>query len=641
MRASWGWAAVSAGAVGCFLGGDPSATFRTGDAGAFDGGGGINPPIEGEFDSGAQPTSIAPEFGATTTAAVAPPPISGGTLLVTRDGHLAIAADPDRDRVYGVDLAAGSVAFDTALDAGDEPGRVAEDGSGRVHVALRGSGALVTIDESSGAVLARRAACPAPRGVAWDSSRDLVWVACATGELLAFPSAGGAASSSFVVERDLRDVVVQNGALAVSSFRSAEILRLAGDASIARRDAMPQSKIMLSAPHVAWRAVNGPSNSIVVVHQAQSLEPISTVHVGGYGGGCEGPPPDPPPNAPISGDASGVTTCGSDIGLNFEGVPCPESPGAVLSVLTVVASDGSIVSDRAFPGALPVDVAVSSDGAHIAVVEAGDGFASDKLGSVSTFSACGDLDAVAAQIGDGATPIAVAFDATNRVIVQTREPATLWVGSTPVALSTVSRDDTGHDVFHAQAGVMVACASCHPEGGDDGHVWMLDGEPRRTPSLRGTIAGTAPYHWPGDQPTFSALADDVYTIRMSGAKLTSDQESALQHWVEGIPAPPVPSWIDASSASRGASIFADPSVGCASCHSGAKLTNNATVDVGTGGAFQVPPLVGVGWRTPLLHDGCAATIADRFGACATTGHGSIGALSAANITDLSTYLESL
>lgn len=72
-----------------------------------------------------------------------------------------------------------------------------------------------------------------------------------------------------------------------------------------------------------------------------------------------------------------------------------------------------------------------------------------------------------------------------------------------------------------------------------------------------------------------------------------------------------------------------------------KLTNNATVDVGTGGAFQVPPLVGLGWRAPFLHDGCAATLADRFGSCATSQHGSTGSLSAGEIADLTAYLETL
>jgi cytochrome c peroxidase len=224
-----------------------------------------------------------------------------------------------------------------------------------------------------------------------------------------------------------------------------------------------------------------------------------------------------------------------------------------------------------------------------------------------------------------------------------------------LALSSQSREDTGHDVFHAQAGALVACASCHPEGGDDGHVWLLDGLPRRTPSLRGTIAGTAPYHWPGDELDMSVLLDEVYTRRMGGEQLAADQQSAVTSWVEGIPAPPAPSWVDSAAALRGKALFEGAATGCSGCHSGAKLTNNLTVDVGTGhdapspgfsmapppSAFQVPPLVGVGWRTPLLHDGCAATIADRFGACATAAHGSTSQLAPGEVADLTAYLESL
>src|SRR5688572_2448281 len=37
-------------------------------------------------------------------AAEPPPPITGGTLLVTKDGAFAIASDPDRDLVHVVDL---------------------------------------------------------------------------------------------------------------------------------------------------------------------------------------------------------------------------------------------------------------------------------------------------------------------------------------------------------------------------------------------------------------------------------------------------------------------------------------------------------------------------------------------------------
>jgi CxxC motif-containing protein (DUF1111 family) len=135
--------------------------------------------------------------------------------------------------------------------------------------------------------------------------------------------------------------------------------------------------------------------------------------------------------------------------------------------------------------------------------------------------------------------------------------------------------------------------------------------------------------------------NDVYTQRMAGAPLAQDQEAAMQGWVSSIPAPPAPSWIDAASALRGQGIFKSGVAQCSSCHSGPKFTDNKTVNVGTGGLFQVPPLVGVGWRTPLLHDGCAQTIADRFGGCQTTGHGQIAELSTQDLSDLEMYLESL
>ena len=202
------------------------------------------------------PTGPRPSFPATVTASVPPPPISGGTLLVTRDGTTAVAADPDRDAVYVVDVAGMTLRSTITLKAGDEPGRLVEDGEGRVHVALRGSGALVTLDPATGTVLARRAVCPAPRGVVWDSTSDSLWVACATGELVQLPAAGGAPTQSVTVERDLRDVLLVNGALSVTSFRSAQVLRLNSDGTV-RHDQLGSPDTTF-VPQVAWRAVAGP-----------------------------------------------------------------------------------------------------------------------------------------------------------------------------------------------------------------------------------------------------------------------------------------------------------------------------------------------------------------------------------------------
>jgi len=52
------------------------------------------------------PPHLPPEVKA---APVAPPAISGGTLRISADGKTAVAADPDRDQVYVVDLATRTV----------------------------------------------------------------------------------------------------------------------------------------------------------------------------------------------------------------------------------------------------------------------------------------------------------------------------------------------------------------------------------------------------------------------------------------------------------------------------------------------------------------------------------------------------
>jgi DNA-binding beta-propeller fold protein YncE len=618
-------------------------------------------------DAGVSPGAIsrrvglAPSFGALVTASTPPPPISGGTLLVSHDGHTVIAADPDRDAVYVADTTARSLTHTIGLQPGDEPGRLAEDAAGRVHVALRTGGALVTIDPSTGTMVSRRAVCPAPRGVAFDAANDFVWVACATGELVAFPTAGGPAARSFVVERDMRDVLVQSdGSLTVSLFRSATLLHIASDGTVSGRNILssangPWPNFDVAA-HVAWRTIAGPAGGTITSYQVESLTNIDAQTPGGYSGLGAGASPE---QSSPSAFAAGFPEVSSDGGASDDDAsppppPLPMTPPLPAPVVeSVVGWTNRIGTTTAattiLEAVLPVDVALSPDGTTVAVAAAGDGLS--VLGTVYTIV----QGTFASSTAVGNTVIAVAYDGSGDLIAQTREPATLVFATAPnkapIVLSNTSRADSGFDIFHTQAGGLLACASCHPEGGDDGNLWSIDGMPRRTPSLRGTIAGTAPYHWLGDETTMGVLIDDVYTHRMSGVRLAARQKEVLSSWVQAIPAPPAPSWVDQSAVSRGQALF-QGSAGCAACHSGAKFTNSQTVDVGTadpgfladGGtssAFQVPPLVGVGWRTPLMHNGCAATIADRFGACSTAGHGTIAQLASQNISDLTAYLESL
>src|SRR6476646_9590542 len=90
-------------------------------------------------------------------------PITGGTMLVTRDGTMAIVADPDRDQLVTVDLGTKQVISQFALQPNDEPGRIAEDGNGVVPVALRRGGAVLAIDPHNSTVLSRVNVCAEPR----------------------------------------------------------------------------------------------------------------------------------------------------------------------------------------------------------------------------------------------------------------------------------------------------------------------------------------------------------------------------------------------------------------------------------------------------------------------------------------------
>ena len=168
------------------------------------------------------------------------------------------------------------------------------------------------------------------------------------------------------------------------------------------------------------------------------------------------------------------------------------------------------------------------------------------------------------------------------------------------------------------AGAMAAI--CHPEGGDDGRVWLfapkptLPAEPRRSQNLRGGIGVTAPFHREGDLKDIDALMREVFVSRMQGPELSADLLKSLGTWLDGVPLLPRPPVADAAAVERGRALFNEASIACATCHAGPgdTLTNNTTRDAGTGKPSQVPSLRGLHYRAPYMHDGYAATLADRF-----------------------------
>ena len=570
-------------------------------------------------------------------------PVVGGTLLVTHDGSTIVAADPDRDALFLVNEASHSVTT-VPLSRGDEPGRIAEGPEGTLFVALRRAGALLRIDVRSAMITQRAAVCASPRGVAYDAKTASVYVACRSGQLLTLEASSLGAKRTLQLDGDLRDVIVREHDLIVTRFTSAEVMVIADDGSVTRRATPPSC----GDATVLYRALALPNGKVALAHQVSSNDTV------GEGSGAYG------------GSPCGSGLVNRSLSLVDPDKPASDAPlmGVQLDPAGTIPHSTMTFRSSSLPGAGPLDVAFDAAGARMAaismdsqmpgVIAQRQGFAADDpallnaratlwLTTMVTDAEQPSILSPFAFAKISGEPIAVAFSPAGKYIVQSREPATLeFEGGASVRLSDESRADTGHLMFHMDSGVGIACASCHPEGGDDGHVWRFPEGLRRTMPLEGGVLERAPFHWDGSLGDMSALIDTVMVTRMGlPQKPTNQQILALGAFLEQLPALPSVEGLDPAAVARGEQVFRRADVGCATCHSGAQFTDNQLVDVGTGGKFVTPTLLGVGLRPALFHDGCAKSIAQRFGVCGGTAHGKPELLSADERADLITFLRSL
>ncbi|HEX6766673.1 MAG TPA: hypothetical protein VF103_14365, partial [Polyangiaceae bacterium] len=650
----FGWLGWVAGLTGgCAQPEDPSVSYGLGGDGSTAGGfAGVGGSFGGGgFDKGGFAGSFEPprtdDTRPVVTAEHTPPPISGGTLLALAGGGVAVASDPDRDRIVVVDTTSMEKTAEIALEAGAEPGRLVEDADGFVHVALRGTGEIVTLDPDSGEIVERRAVCRAPRGLAFDRANDAIIVACLEGTLVELPASGGEATRATALAPDLRDVVFLGSTLVVTRFRSAEILYLDVDRNITRRVTPDPSNEIEFQADVAWRAVAGPGDKLFMTHQRAFS---GAIDVGGSGG-----------SSGDDGIGKGANGPRGDGAYGFGG-PC----GAIVQgTISTADPNGDVVQNQTFDTtSLPVDVAVSKD-SIIAVANA----AYDPSLPQSTFQSslivfsASDLTGFSSDCGVAPrasetswTTTAVAFDpVSGGLLVQTREPSQIlvyderWVYRT-INLGGADVTDTGHQIFHTDANLGVSCASCHAEGTDDGHVWnFTQTGARRTQSLDVGLEGTAPFHWDGALPTFGDLVSEVFQRRMGGPTETPERTAALESFVYGLKRRPPARAADDEAALRGKIVFESEDAACTGCHTGEKFSNGKNESVGKGVGpdgtsikTQVPSLIGVSARLPLMHDGCAQTLAARFDpTCGGDSHGHPELLDQTQLDDLVAYLETL
>jgi mono/diheme cytochrome c family protein len=543
-----------------------------------------------------------------------PPPAITGASLTVIDEATVVVTDPDRDRVVIVGPAEERK---VKLPAGAQPWRAVLDGSRRVHVALRGLGAIASIDVDRVELLAIRPVCRTVRGIGLraepsprigvDPDETLV-VACAGGEVveLSVDPTDDATEVLAHIDPDLRDVVVGADAqLSVTRFRSAEVLTLDDAGVVLGRTAPPpwshQSGLGDDATmrvSTAWRTLAHPAGGWVMVHQGGSDTAIDP----------EEEPEDLPeePAPPYGGGGGGSNTCDA----------------LVQGAITRVRDDGVLVSSGAIAGALlPVDAALHPSGDFVALAIAGrceTGCDTPQIIEVP-------LDALSVGVGlqsrpcTGGTPVffaergaqivAVAYSPGGRLWALQREPSIIHLIDAndlqSVSLSDVSVEDTGHRMFHEAGRAGLACASCHPEGGDDGLTWNLP-TPLHTPALYVELAGTEPLHWRGELHDFDALVHEVHERRMGESLQPDERIAAFEGWVMKLRTT-APREVDAQS-EAGRELFT--SYGCATCHQGIAMTNGQTVAIGSPTAVQVPTLRGVSLHPPYMHDGRDATLAD-------------------------------
>lgn len=206
----------------------------------------------------------------------------------------------------------------------------------------------------------------------------------------------------------------------------------------------------------------------------------------------------------------------------------------------------------------------------------------------------------------------------------------------------------GRRIFHGAGDLRLSadgrpCASCHPDGRDDGRVWKTPDGPRQTMMLAGRLADTAPYGWSRHAGTLQEYFADTIS-RLQGTGLPPKEAAALEKYLLSLSVPVATPRQTPSVVAQGKAIFESKEAGCASCHSGTATTDGVRHDVGTGSngidELETPSLRFVGKSAPYLHDGRYTTLRQLLLA-KDTKMGSTKHLDPAEVDALATYLETL
>jgi cytochrome c peroxidase len=236
------------------------------------------------------------------------------------------------------------------------------------------------------------------------------------------------------------------------------------------------------------------------------------------------------------------------------------------------------------------------------------------------------------------------------------EDATMRTASFGGDVDMGDPDMLGRALFHRTGDTRIssdgrACASCHPDGRDDGLTWATPDGPRQTPTLAGRLAGTAPYGWNGARSTVKQHVRGTLK-RLGGTGLDAKSMDALVSYCMHMdPSPkatePAVLTEQAALVTEGQQLFDSDSTGCSSCHfSDGTFTDGNRHNVHSKAKgdvkrrFDTPSLRFVAGTAPYFHDGRYPTLrALLAGSDGKMGH--TKQLSAQDVDALEAYLKTL
>jgi cytochrome c553 len=568
-------------------------------------------------------------WGCGAEDAPAPAPSqTAASLAFGADGRLWVTS-PDDGAVVG--LNAESLAVEQTVAVSGEPARILAVGERLVVVGAR-SAAVTFI----GGAAPQTAEIPCGGATGLAARGDRLFVAC--------PFDGRVVELSAKTQQVVRVLQAAGRPTAVAISRGR--LWVSASARGVLRSALvadlPEPGSDRETPaSVAWRLDPLPTRGVHAAVQLDALYVADDRLVGAYqlmqhDGDRDRAPEDGGYGRVTDGDPRieprALADCGGAYAVFDGGARALSGPSAVAldaardRLWVVHRGTGDVTVFGCAPGAQPERLPI------IAQFRVGDG----ARGII--------LDAEGVAWVDVAFDYAVArLDVNGPPTAQTRRPG-------DVALSEHAR--LGRRLFHDARNVhltpsgVVTCATCHPDGGDDGLSWFLHTvnvprKLRRTPPAWAIDTDRRPLHWDGEFTTAGALVSAALQELLEGDGLLVDRE-AVGAWMRErsppIPRPQTAAQLEA--AERGRRSFA--AAECGRCHAGPTYTDGLPHDVlgpsaDPDGALRgavTPTLVAIRARAPYLHDGRAPTLEALVAA-----HGAD--VPVAERPDLITFLEGL